>query len=55
MFKRKCHNRGEAIKIVNGLVVLCRCITAQEAGALYEYGWIACKKGEETITNVQSR
>ena len=53
MFKRKCHKRGEAIKISGGVVILCKCITAQEAGALYESGWIACEKGKEAINNVQ--
>jgi hypothetical protein len=53
MFKRKCHKRGEAIKVLNSVVYLCECITAQEAGALYESGWIACEKGKETINNVQ--
>jgi hypothetical protein len=55
MFKRRCHKRGEAIKVVNGIVIICSCITGGEAGKLYEAGWIACEKGKETINNVQVR
>jgi hypothetical protein len=38
MFKRKCHEYGEAIKITNGIAYLCKCISASEAGAFYEHG-----------------
>lgn len=39
MFKKKCHKFGEAIQVINECVVLCRCISAKEAGSLYELGW----------------
>ena len=29
MFK-KCHEVGDAIRVFNGLVVLCKCVTARE-------------------------
>lgn len=27
MFKRKCHKKGESIRVVNGLIIICKCIT----------------------------
>ena len=37
-FKRKCHEYGDAIKVIGGVVYLCYCISPKEAGAFYEAG-----------------
>lgn len=30
MLKRRCHNKGQAIRISNGLIMICSCITNRE-------------------------
>ena len=34
MFKRKCHDIGDAIQVSGGLLILCRCVTAKEINML---------------------
>lgn len=52
--KRKCHEYGNAIKIVNGVVYLCYCISPKEAGAFYEAGIIqGLKDKQENIKSLK--
>jgi hypothetical protein len=34
MLKRKCHDYGQAIRVVNGMIIICKCIDAYEIQAL---------------------
>lgn len=34
MFKRKCHDFGQAIRVVNGMIIICKCIDGYEIQAL---------------------
>ena len=34
MFKRKCHETGDAIRVFGTLVVMCKCVTHREIDML---------------------
>ena len=49
MFKRRCHRKGEAIRVENKITYFCKCISYEETWALWQDGY---QSGLKEVTNV---